>query len=151
MALLSHGVPTRQVSGRADGAAVVDADDEAGYLRWLIRRIADDDRDAFGELFTRVSGPVLSVLLQQVTDPVRVAGVVAGTFVEVWWLAGGRVDPDTDVMAWITGIVGRRVADSCPLALFTDLGGETRHVLTALWAQRIEAELARLLAHTTTS
>jgi len=25
----------------------------------------------------------------------------AGTFTEVWWLAGCHVDPDTDVMAWI--------------------------------------------------
>jgi len=85
-------------------------------VRWLIRRIADDDRDAFAELFDLCSGPVSSGLRDQVSDRHRAAGILAGTFTEVWWLAGCHVDPDTDVMAWIDEIVQRRVADSRPAA-----------------------------------
>lgn len=115
-------------------------------LQWLVRRIADDDRDAFCELFDRCSGRVLSGLRRQVSDRYRVAGVLAGTFVEVWWLAGGHVDPDTDVMAWIDQIVQRRVGDSRPAALSAAIcASPDAGSLGALWAQGVEAELAGLL------
>jgi hypothetical protein len=115
-------------------------------LRWLVRRIADDDRRAFAELFDRCSGLVLSGLRDQVSDRRRVAGVVAGTFVEMWWLAGCHVEPDADVMAWIGEIVQRRVADSRP-APPSPVGSATPDldVLGAWWTQGVEAELADLL------
>jgi hypothetical protein len=115
-------------------------------LRWLIRRIADDDRGAFAELFDQCSELVSRRLRSQVPDRRRVAGVLAGTFVEVWWLAGCHVDPDTDVMVWIEAILQRRVADSRPAAPSSvnpaspDMG-----LLGAPWAQGVEAELAGLL------
>lgn len=115
-------------------------------LRWLIRRIADDDRDAFVELFDRCSGLVLSGLRRQVLDRYRVAGVLAGTFVEVWWLAGCHVDPDTDVLVWIDEIVQRRVADGRPAALPAAISASSGPgSLGALWAQAVEAELVGLL------
>jgi hypothetical protein len=49
----------------------------------LVRRIAGDDRDAFGELFDRRSGRVSRRLRRQVSDRYRAGGVLAGTFVEV--------------------------------------------------------------------
>ncbi|RZU51193.1 hypothetical protein EV385_2998 [Krasilnikovia cinnamomea] len=114
-------------------------------LRWLIRRIADDDRGAFAELFDRCSGLVLSDLRGQVSDRHRVAGVFAGTFVEVWWLAGCHIEPDTDVMAWIDEIVQRRVVDSRPAALQSaDPDSSGFGSLDALWGQRAEVELAGL-------
>jgi DNA-directed RNA polymerase specialized sigma24 family protein len=135
---------------RRRGAAAPCLGGGAYRLRWLLRRVADDDRDAFGELFHRVSGPVSSRVRRQVPDPIRAAGVVAGTFVEVWWLAGCHVDPDTEVMAWINNIVRRRVADSWPLALpAADPVVVASAAITALWVQRLEVELAALLKQRT--
>jgi hypothetical protein len=115
-------------------------------LRWLVRRIAGDDREAFGELFDRCSGWVSGDLRRQVSDRHRARGVLAGTFVEVWWLAGCHVDPGFDVVVWIEGFVQWRVADSRPAALSAaisaapDVGS-----LRASWAQGVEMELAGLL------
>jgi len=119
-------------------------------LRWLIRRIAANDRGAFAELIDRCSGPLSRRLRHQVSDPGQVPGIVAGTFVEVWWLAGGHVDADNDVMAWIDGIVSRRVADSRAAAPSTANGAApTREPVTALRAQYVEVELAGLLRTST--
>jgi hypothetical protein len=86
-------------------------------------------------------------LLGQVSDQQRAAGVLAGTFVEVWWLAGCHVDPDADVMAWIDEIVQRRIADSRPGApLSADSAPPSRGILSAWWAQGVGVELARLLS-----
>lgn len=116
-------------------------------LRWLIRRIADDDRDAFVELFARCSGLVSRRLRRQVLDRYRVSVVLAGTFVEVWWLARCHVDPDTNVMAWIDEIVQRRVADSQPAApSAADPASPGPDLLGAVWRQRVELELAGLLS-----
>jgi hypothetical protein len=112
----------------------------------LVRRIADNDRDAFGELFDRVAAPMSNAVSRKVPDPVRVAGIVAGALVEVWWLAGGHVDPDTDVPAWITGIVNRRVGDSESPGPVPDFDAAKPGVLTGSRVQRVEVELAGLLA-----
>lgn len=136
---------------RRRGAAAPALGGDEDRLQWLLRRVADDDHGAFGELFHRVSGPVSKRVRRQVPDPIRGAGVVAGTFVEVWWLASCHVDPDTDVMAWINKIVRRRVADSRQLApLATDSVALASAAITALWVQRLEVELAALLRQRTT-
>ncbi|GID90654.1 hypothetical protein Adi01nite_00660 [Amorphoplanes digitatis] len=97
-------------------------------------------------MFDQISGLVLPSLRGQVSDRHRVAGVLAGTFIEVWWLAGCHVDPDTDVLAWIDEIVQRRVADSRPATPSSaDPTSPDRGVLGALWAHSIEVELAGLL------
>jgi DNA-directed RNA polymerase specialized sigma24 family protein len=125
--------------------AANDQGEDADRLRWLIRRIAADDHDAFAELFHRISGPMSRRLLGHVSDPLQVAGVVAGTFVEVWWLAGGHVDPDTDVIAWIDQIVRRRVQDRRPsVAGPADPSEATEDVLRRFRTLRVEAELAEL-------
>lgn len=116
----------------------------ADRLRWLVRRIAGDDRDAFAEFLEHFSGPVGRRVGRQVADPHRFADIVAGTFIEVWWLAGGHVDPDTDVMMWINEIVRRRVANSRSTASSpTDSAELTPAVLSAIWARRVELELGR--------
>lgn len=113
-------------------------------LRWLIRRIAADDRRAFAELYHRYSGPIGRGLRQQLPDSARVTGILAGTFVEVWWLAGGHVGPDSDARAWIDRIVRRRVAYSRRVAPLSVEDGAPPS-LGALWSQGVEVELARLL------
>jgi DNA-directed RNA polymerase specialized sigma24 family protein len=146
----AHHITVEQALCRQQ-TAVPGPGGDADRLRWLLRRIADDDRGAFTELFYRVSGPVSSAVRRQVSDPLRVASVVAGTFVEVWWLAGCHINPETDVMAWINKIAWRRVADSRPPAKpAADSVAPTPVVLTALWTQRVEVELAGLLGRRTT-
>jgi DNA-directed RNA polymerase specialized sigma24 family protein len=113
----------------------------------LIRRIADNDRGAFAELFDQYSGLLSRRLRRQVPDRHRVAGVVAGTFVEVWWLAGCHVDPDTDVMVWIDEILQRRVADSRPGAPSSaDPALPGMGLRGAPWTHGVEVELAGLLS-----
>jgi hypothetical protein len=142
---LTHHVPFGRTV-RLRGSASPGPRGGPERLRWLIRRIADDDRDAFCELFDRCSGRVSSGLRRHVSDRHRVAGVLAGTFVEVWWLAGCHVDPDTDVVVWIDEIVQRRVADSRPAALSAAICASPGvGSLGALWAQGVEVELAGLL------
>ncbi|MET8147214.1 hypothetical protein ACIBSW_11760 [Actinoplanes sp. NPDC049668] len=108
-------------------------------LRWLIRRIGDDDHGAFSELFDQCAFLVSRRLGHQVPERHQVAGVLAATFVEVWWLAGCHVDPDTDVMMWIDEISRRRAAESRP----TTSPGPG--LLGAPWAPGVEVELAGLL------
>jgi hypothetical protein len=112
----------------------------------LIRRIAHDDRSAFIELFDQCSGLVVAALREQVADRHRVAGILAGTFVEVWLLAGCHVDPDTDVMEWLGEIVQRRVADSRPAAPSSgDPAVPGLNLIGPACTQGIEVELAGLL------
>ncbi|GIE90958.1 hypothetical protein Are01nite_74380 [Actinoplanes regularis] len=116
-------------------------------LRWLIRRIADNDRDALAELFDQYSGLLSRRLRRQVPDRHRAAGIVAGTFVEVWWLAGCHLDPDTDAMVWIDEILQRRVADSRPAApLSADPAPPGMGPLGAPSTHGVEVELAGLLS-----
>jgi hypothetical protein len=115
------------------------------HLRWLVRRIAADDRGAFAEFFYRVAGTTSNRLHRQITDRDRVAGVVAGTFLEVWWLAGAHVDAGTDVLAWIDEIARRRVADSRPPNRPAHPAVLASAAATVLWAHRAEVELAGLL------
>jgi hypothetical protein len=115
-------------------------------LRALVRRIAHDDRSAFVELFDQCSGLVVDDLQERVPDRHRVAGILAGTFVEVWWLAGCHMDPDTDVMRWLGEIVQRRVKDSRPAApSLSDPAVPGPNLISPAWTQGIEVELAGLL------
>jgi hypothetical protein len=106
-------------------------------LRSLVRRIAHDDRAAFVELFDDCSALVLSDLRARVPDPDRVTAVLAGTFVEVWWLAGCHVSPDMDVITWLDRIVERRIVDSRPAPAELRSGPP--------WTRGNEVELAGLL------
>jgi hypothetical protein len=119
---LRNTAPPEQHGGAGSGDHVADGAVGGGggggenHLRWLVRRIADDDRDAFVEFFDRLAGPVSTALHRQVSDPVQVAGVVAGTFV-----------------------------DSRAFAPLPDFAAATSAVPTSSWAERVEAELAALL------
>ena len=122
--------------------------DDPERLRRLVRLVAVNDRSAFRELHARRSGAVARCLHSQVWDPYRAAGILAGTFVEVWWLAGAHVEPDTDVAVWIGTIVQRRVADSRPAALSAAVAASPRvGTVGAGWARFAELELADLLGH----
>jgi hypothetical protein len=104
-------------------------------LQWLIRRISDDDRDAFVELFDHLSPRLLDALRSRLSSPCLAAAIVTATFVEVWWLAGCHAGRDSDVVAWIDRIAQRRVGEGPPAT--TDV--------SSLRNRCAELELAALL------
>ncbi len=113
-------------------------------LNVLVGRIAAGDRAALRTLYTALADIVCGEVRRALSDPAEVHAAVCSTFVEVWWLAGGHVDPDTDVMAWLHEIVRRRLADSRPLE--TPVADEiTSAAFAAFWAHRAEVELAGLI------
>ncbi|WP_212999524.1 hypothetical protein [Winogradskya consettensis] len=79
-------------------------------------------------------------------DRHRLAGVLAGTFVELWLLAGSDVAAGIDVAAWIDEIVQRRVTESQAAALSAAISAwPGPGSLGAQWAQGVEQELTGLL------
>jgi hypothetical protein len=124
-------------------------DGSSERLRWLRRRISGDDRNAFVELFDRLSGPLRDGLGARLADPPCAEIIITATFVEVWWLAGCHSGPETDVVAWINRIVDRRVGELRPLAAQfvyqADFSQLTPGVLATMRARRAELELAALL------
>src|SRR5687767_6019053 len=83
-------------------------------LAVLVDEVVRADQDAFAELFELVA-PVVTARLHTwpagSVDPASVRAIIAGTFVEVWWLAPSHNGPDTDVLRWISGIAARRALD----------------------------------------
>lgn len=77
-------------------------------------QISRGSHNAFGTLFDRTSGPVHDQLESCLPDPGRLIAVFAGTYVEVWWLAGCHTDPGFDVVRWIHRIAERRFAGESP-------------------------------------
>ena len=140
---VAHHLSARAI--RLREAAALGPGGGGDHLRWLVRRVAADDPAAFADLFYRVSGSVANTLHRQVPDRQRVVSIVAGTFVEVWRLAGSHLDPKADVLAWIDEIVQRHVADSRPPEASADPAAVAFFALSTLRAQRSEVELMELL------
>lgn len=74
--------------------------------------ISRGSRTAFADLFDRTAGAVAADLAVRLAEPGLRTAILAATYVEVWWLAGCRGDPDPDVTQWIGRILDRRIADS---------------------------------------
>jgi hypothetical protein len=91
------------------------------HLRRLLRRISNNERDAFAELFDHLSRRLLATVQSRVPDPHRATAIVTATFVEVWWLAGCHAGPDCDVVAWVDRIAHRRAGEGPPA---TDAAGQ---------------------------
>jgi hypothetical protein len=73
--------------------------------------ISRGSRVAFKTLFDETAGPIGTRLETQLRDRGRAAGIVAATYIEVWWLAGCHTGPDDDILRWIDDIVERRLTD----------------------------------------
>jgi RNA polymerase sigma-70 factor, ECF subfamily len=77
----------------------------------LLRQVADGDRRALEQLYSRHAGWLLIRLGRRCSDPGMVDEVIQDTFVAVWRSAR-RYDGRGDVAAWIWGIGIRRLVDA---------------------------------------
>jgi hypothetical protein len=131
-------IPVQASGGRnqrSEDGPPLEPDVSPERLQWLIRRISDDDRDAFVELFDHLSGRLFDALRHRLPSPYLAAAIVTATFVEVWWLAGFHAGQDSDVVAWMDRIAQRRIAEGPP---------DTADV-ASVRARCAELELAALL------
>ena len=103
-----------------------------------MRRIADDDRDAFAELYDTLSPRLRRNLRSGSPVPVHVNAIVAATFVEVWSLARFHTAADTDVWAWITDIAARRRGERLP-AVDPFAGSATGAGHPLWWTAQVES------------
>ncbi|HEY3604292.1 MAG TPA: sigma-70 family RNA polymerase sigma factor [Sporichthyaceae bacterium] len=80
-------------------------------LEDLMEQVARGDQDAFAELFTRTSGPILGLVRRVLRDPAQSEEVAQEVLVTVWRTAA-RFDPARgSAMAWIMTMAHRRAVD----------------------------------------
>ena len=77
----------------------------------LVRRIADQDREAIIGLHAVLWTRVVCDLHAMLPDRADADAVATGTFLEIWLLARFHTDPGADICAWIDGILVRRAAE----------------------------------------
>lgn len=95
----------------ADPAAAVPADPKGPDLDELLIKVARGDRDAFEEVYDRVSGPVLGLVRSVLRDPAQSEEVAQEVLIEVWRCAA-RFRPDRGrAMAWVMTMAHRRAID----------------------------------------
>jgi len=85
--------------------------DRSAALLSLVRRVAVEDRAAFAELHGALCGVLTAQLRSATADHGLADAIVAGTFVEVWWLSRYHTTPDTDVLGWVAAIAVRRTEE----------------------------------------
>ena len=120
----------------------VNDDAAADRLRHLIVRIARRDHAAFTALYDDTFNCLRDGLDLRLGDTAWADGVLAATYVEIWWLAGGHTHPASDAVAWMNEIVERRVAEGPPVSWCAETG---RGRLADLRTWYAKAELAGLL------
>jgi hypothetical protein len=100
----------------------VNDDAAADRLRHLIVRIARRDHAAFTALYDDTFNCLRDGLDLRLGDTAWADGVLAATYVEIWWLAGGHTHPASDAVAWMNDIVERRVAEGPPVSWCAETG-----------------------------
>jgi hypothetical protein len=78
----------------------------------LMAAVSGGSRKAFAILYERSVDLVRQDLAAELPDSRQAAGVLAQTYVEVWWLAGCYTGTGTNVVPWIRQIAGRRAVEA---------------------------------------
>lgn len=78
----------------------------------LMAAVSRGSRMAFASLYERSVDLVRQDLAAELPDSRQAAGVLAHTYVEVWWLAGCYTGTGTNVVPWIRQIAGRRAVEA---------------------------------------
>ena len=76
----------------------------------LMARIADGDRDAFGDLYRLLEKPIYRFLTSKLNDPFEAGDLLHEVFMEVWRSAG-RFEGRSTVRTWMMGIAYRKAMD----------------------------------------
>ncbi len=77
----------------------------------LMRRIAQGDRGAFGELYDRFSGPLYGTALRIVGDQAEAQDVVHDAFVTLWEKSAGFDLSRGSAFSWVVTLVRNRAID----------------------------------------
>jgi RNA polymerase sigma-70 factor (ECF subfamily) len=77
----------------------------------LVQRVAQGDKQAFGELYDRFSRPLYATALRVVRDPTEAQDIVHDTFVALWEKAGTFETNRGNAFAWAVTLVRNRAID----------------------------------------
>jgi RNA polymerase sigma-70 factor (ECF subfamily) len=86
--------------------AVIEPTDED-----LLARVADGDRDAFGDLYTRYARPVLGLALRRLGDRGRAEDATQEAFASVWRAARTYRSDRGPVAPWLYAVARNAIAD----------------------------------------
>lgn len=78
----------------------------------LVRRTAQNDRDAFSRLYDEVAPMVYGVALRVVRDPARAEEISQEVFLQVWDRAAGFDLTKGSARSWIAAIAHHRAVDA---------------------------------------
>ncbi|WP_328468707.1 DUF5994 family protein [Actinoplanes sp. NBC_00393] len=87
----------------------VGASQAGDLLSPLVDAISRGSQEALAVLLHRTAEAIAAELTAGLANAGQRAAVLAGTYVEVWWLAGCRGSAESDVLQWIKQILHRRV------------------------------------------
>ena len=77
----------------------------------LLARVADGDRDAFGDLYTRYARPVLGLALRRLGDRGRAEDATQEAFASVWRAARTYRRDRGPVAPWLYAVARNAIAD----------------------------------------
>lgn len=77
----------------------------------LLRSVADGDRAAFAELYDRISGRVLGLVIRLLRDRAQSEEVTQEVFLEIWQQASRFDQNRGSGMAWVLTMTHRRAVD----------------------------------------
>lgn len=102
-----HGAPRESLRYRAMGSRAR----TGGQLDELLRRVADGDVDAFGQLYDLTRARVFGLVFRVLRDPGYSEETTQEVYLQVW-RGAGAYDPGVgSAVAWILAIAHRRAVD----------------------------------------
>ncbi|MFD0688674.1 ECF RNA polymerase sigma factor SigK [Actinomadura fibrosa] len=87
------------------------ADDGSPDLSELLGRVARGDRDAFAQVYERLSGPVYGLALRVVRDPAQAEEIAQDVLVEIWRKASHYRPDRGSAISWALTVAHRRAVD----------------------------------------
>jgi RNA polymerase sigma-70 factor (ECF subfamily) len=77
----------------------------------MIARINRRDQDAFSALYDRLSGPLYSLAMKMLGDPVEAQDALQDVFIQIWTRAGSYDAQLSSVFSWAVLLTRSRVID----------------------------------------
>jgi RNA polymerase sigma-70 factor (ECF subfamily) len=99
-------LPSRAVGATIPRVSTFEPTDED-----LLSRVADGDRDAFGDLYRRYARPVLGLALRRLGDRGRAEDATQEAFASVWRGAGSYRPERGPAAPWLYAVARHAIAD----------------------------------------